>query len=187
MTIESVVNQALDRIGYKRHIGSIWDGSTAARVALNAWAETRDALLVRTKPEWARDDVPLEVLKRAPPYYDEQTPWDPVLHPDLPWLYEYAQPDNCLVPLALKPRPHTLPVWRPHAMRFRVKTDESNYVLLGNDPAPILTCIVHTHDPDVWYEDFKEVMIVTLAKKFEVALGHPTAKQQEPKDANDAR
>ena len=72
-------------------------------------------------------------------------------------------------------------------MRFRVKTDSSNYVLLGNDPAPILTCIVHTHDPDVWYEDFTELMIVTLAKKFEVALGHPTGKQQEPKDANDAR
>jgi len=187
MTIESVVNQALDRIGYKRHIGSIWDGSTAARVALNAWAETRDALLVRTKPEWARDDVPLEVLKRAPPYYDEQTPWDPVLHPDLPWLYEYAQPDNCLVPLALKPRPHTLPVWRPRAMRFRVKTGaDQTYVLLGNDPAPILTCIVHTHNPDIWYEDFTELMIITLAKKFEVALGHPQPHQQEQKDAKSA-
>ena len=71
-------------------------------------------------------------------------------------------------------------------MRFRVKTDVSTYVLLGNDPAPILTCIVHTHDPDVWYEDFKEVMIATLAKKFEVALGHPGAKQ-EAKDADNAR
>ena len=67
MSIESIVNQALDRIGYKRHIGNIWDGTVAARVALDAWAETRDALLVRTKPEWARDDIALEVLKSAPP------------------------------------------------------------------------------------------------------------------------
>src|SRR6185436_14394602 len=110
MSIESVVNQALDRIGYKRHIGSIWDGSIAARVALNAWAETRDALLVRTQPEWAREDMALEVLKSAPELgYDEQTPWEAGVYPDLPWLYEYAQPDICLVPLALKPRPHTLP------------------------------------------------------------------------------
>jgi hypothetical protein len=187
MSIESIINQSLDRIGYKRHIGSIWDGSPAARIALNAWAETRDALLVRTQPEWARDDVALTVLKTAPPYYDEQTPWNADKHPDLPWLYEYAQPETCLVPLALKPRPHTLPIWRPRAMRFRIKTDSSTYVLLGNDPDPILTCIVHTHDPDVWYEDFKEVMIVTLAKKIEVALGHPTAAKQEAESGNNAR
>ena len=35
MTIESIVNQALDRIGYKRHLGNIWDGSPAARIALD--------------------------------------------------------------------------------------------------------------------------------------------------------
>ncbi len=188
MSIESIVNQSLDRIGYKRHIGTIWDGSLAARVALNAWAETRDALLVRTQPEWAREDVALTVTKSAPEFgYDEQTPWEAGVYPDLPWLYEYTQPETCLVPLALKPRPHTVPVWRPRAMRFRVKTGtDQTYVLLGNDPAPILTCIVHTHNPELWYEDFIELMIVTLAKKMEVALGHPQPRQKESEDAKSA-
>lgn len=186
MHIEDIVNQALDVIGYKRHVGSIWEGTRAARIALNAWAETRDALLVRIQPEWARDDVPLTVLKSAPSYYDEQTPWDKELHPDVPWLYEYAQPADCLVPLALKPRPHTLPVWRPRPMRFRVKTDVDSYVLLGNDPAPILTCIVHTHDPNIWYEDFIELMVVTLSKKFERALGEGAPPKEEAQRANNA-
>ena len=45
MSIESVVNQSLDLIGYKRHVGSVWDGTPAARVALNAFAEVRDEVL----------------------------------------------------------------------------------------------------------------------------------------------
>lgn len=190
MKPEDIVNNSLELIGHPKRIASFWDGSPEALVARDMWSETRDALLVRIQPEWARDDVELVISKTAPPYYDEQTPWVAGVYPDLPWLYEYVQPETCLVPLALKPRPHTLPVWRPHAMRFRVKTgSDKTYVLLGNDPAPILTCIVHTNDPAVWYEDFIELMTITMAKKFERLFGN---KSQPPEperrhDANDAR
>jgi len=185
MSPEDIVNNALELIGHPTRIGSFFDGSPEAVVARDMWAETRDALLVRTQPDWAREDVPLEVIKSAPPYYDEQTPWVAGKYPDMPWLYEYAQPEVCLVPLALKPRAHTLPIWRPHAMRFRVKTgQDQTYVLLGNDPAPILTCIVHTNNPDIWYEDFIELMTVTLAKKLE-RLFAPIPERKRP-DANDA-
>jgi len=187
MKPEDIVNNALEVIGHPQRIASFWDGSPEALVARDMWSETRDALLVRTQPDWAREDLALEVLKAAPSYYDEQTPWIAGLYPDLPWLYEYAQPEECLVPLALKPRPHTLPVWRPRAMRFRVKTgSDQTYVLLGNDPAPILTCIVHTHDPGVWYEDFIELMIVTLAKKFDRLFGDKQRPPERRPDANDA-
>jgi hypothetical protein len=186
MKPEDVVNNALEIIGHEQRIASFWDGSPEAVVARDMWSETRDALLVRTQPDWAREDIPLTVIKTAPPYYDEQTPWIAGKYPDLPWLYEYAQPEACLVPLALKPRPHTLPVWRPRPMRFRVKTGEDQtYVLLGNDPAPILTCIAHTHDPDIWYEDFIELMIITLAKKFERLFGNQN-KPPQPEGRRDA-
>jgi|GraSoiStandDraft_4_1057263.scaffolds.fasta_scaffold85381_3 hypothetical protein len=183
MKPEDIVNQALEIIGHEQRIGSFWDGSPEAVVARDMWSETRDALLVRTQPEWAREDVPLMVSKTAPAYYDEQTPWEPALYPDMPWLYEYAQPEECLVPLALKPRAHTMPIWRPRAMRFRVKTGTNQtYVLLGNDPAPILTCIVHTHDPAIWYEDFIELMVMALSKKLERRFApHP---QERKPDAN---
>lgn len=180
MSIESICNQALDIVGYKRHIGSIWDGSRAARIALNAWAETRDALLVKMQPDWARQDTPLLVIKTAPNY--SITPWTASLHPDLPWLYEYSQPSTCLVPLAIKPRPATLPVWRPRDARFRIKAAGPTYTLLGNDPAPILTCIVEAPDVETWYQDFAELMVEMLAKKFQTALGHgapPQAQEQQ--------
>ena len=187
MSPEDIVNNSLEIIGHPHRIGSFYDGSFEAVVARDMWGETRDALLVRTQPDWAREDVALDILKTAPPYYDEQTPWEAGVHPDLPWLYEYEQPETCLVPLALKPRPHTLPVWRPRHMRFRVKTGaDQTYVLLGNDPAPILTCIVHTHDPALWYEDFIELMTMTLAKKFEALFGAHKPMPEGKRDANNA-
>ena len=189
MSIESICNQALDIVGYKRHIGSIWDGTRAARVALDTWALTRDALLVTLRPDWARQDVGLTVIKSAPPYgYDDVTIWEPGAYPEVPWLYEYANPDLCLYPLALKPRPHTLPVWRPHYMRFRIKLSGNDYTLLGNDPAPILTCVSKAYDPDGWHEDFAEAMVETLAKKFARALGGgaPQERQEEGGRANAA-
>lgn len=174
MSIESIVNQALDIAGYKRHIGSIWDGSRAARVALDMWAETRDALLVKLQPDWARQDAALSPIKTAADY--SSVVWTASIHPDLPWLYEYGQPPTCLVPLQLKPR--ALPEWRPRDMRFRIKSSGAAYTLLGNEPYPVLTCIVESPDPEGWYEDFTELMVETLAKKFQVALGHGAPRQE---------
>ena len=190
MSPEDVVNNALELIGHHVRIASFYDGSPEAIVARDVWVELRDALLIRLRPEWARRDIALEVTKSAPPLgYDEQTPWTPD-YPDMPWLYEYAYPQDCLSPLSMKRRPHTLPVWRPLPLRFRVKpnADSSDYVLLGNDPAPILTCIVKMPDTEMWYEDFTEVMIEALARKFMPLYGNRMAKQeaaqQETQDAN---
>lgn len=187
MTIESICNQSLDAIGYKKHIGSIWEGSKAARVALNTWAETRDAMLSSMQPDWARKDAAVAVLKTAPAFYDATTPWTTAF-PDMPWRYEYDTPSDCIVPLTLKPRPFTLPVWRPRYARFRIKTDIT-YTLLGDDPAPVLTYIWRITDPELWREEFIEAMVEVLAKKFQRALvgAHaPQPQQREPRDANAA-
>jgi hypothetical protein len=45
MTVENICNQALDVIGYARHIGNIYEGSKAARVALDLYVQTRDEVL----------------------------------------------------------------------------------------------------------------------------------------------
>jgi hypothetical protein len=65
-TIEGICNQALDVIGYTRHIGNIYEGTKAARIALNLWKQTRDALLSSIAPDWAKIDAPLTLLKSAP-------------------------------------------------------------------------------------------------------------------------
>jgi hypothetical protein len=177
MSIESIVNQALDRIGYKRHIGNIWDGSAAARVALDCWGDTRDTLFTMLKPEWAIWDDELTWSKAAPAWYDDVNPWTSA-YPDLPWRYEYPLPDLCLVPLALKPRPAYLPVWRPRPLRFRAKTAAGVYTLLGDEAAPILTSVHSVHDPSLWDNPFIEAVVETLAKKFARSLA-PGAVQSE--------
>lgn len=187
MTIESIVNQALDRIGYKKHLGNIWDGSPPARIALNAWGDTRDTLFTMLQPDWSRWDDPLTPSKTAPPWYDEQTPWDSDLHPDMPWRFEYALPELCLVPLALKPRPAYLPVWRPRPMRWRIKAEGGAYTMLGNDPAPVMTSVHSVHDVDLWHNDFIEAMVETLAKRLAPLTGGPAKEPERKGDANDAR
>jgi hypothetical protein len=180
MSIEAICNQALDTIGYKRHIGSIWDGTPAARVLLDAWGDTRDALISGLRPDWSTWDDELLAIKVAPSYYDEQNPWTPA-YPDLPWRYEYGLPDLCLVPLALKSRPTYLTIYRPRPMRFRVKAKDT-YTLLGDDPAPILTCVHSVRDTELWPEDFRGVMVAALSKRVAPLVG-----AKEVKNADERR
>lgn len=191
MSIESICNESLDLIGYKRHITSIWDGSKAARIALNAWAETRDALLTKQQPRWAKRDDELALVRSAPqPWGYAETAWNSTSYPDLPWLYEYELPDDCLVPLQLKPRLLTLPNWRPRPVSFRYKRNgvDGRYTVLTNQADAILTCIYSVRNPAMWEMDFVEALVQILAKKFEAGLGTrpPQRQQQEQQDANAA-
>jgi hypothetical protein len=184
-TVEAVCNQALDAIGYQRHITSVWDGTRAARIALNAWGDTRDTLFMAMRPDFAIWDDPLVPSKTAPPYYDDVRVWTPTTDPDLPWKYEYQLPANCLVPLVIKPRPSYLTVWRPRQSRYRIKgTIENKHVLLGDDPAPVLTCVHSVPAVPVWENDFIEAMVRVLAQKFQVGLGEGPPPKEEKADAN---
>jgi hypothetical protein len=128
------------------------------------------------------------VFKSAPPYYDDIRVWTPD-YPDLPWLYEYLRPDKCLMPLALKPRPGYLPIWRPRPMRYRFKGSlaAGDYVLLGNDPAPVLTCVHSVTDVRVWPSDFIEAMVGVLHKKFAAALGDMPPQKEQGDGADNRR
>lgn len=190
LTIESICNQALDLIGFPRHIGNIYEGSKAGRIALDSWGEARDMALSMTQPSWARHDAPLDLLKSAPEYgYDAGTPWTNA-YPPIPWLFEYDTPDDCIVPLALKPQLY-LPIYRPRFIPFRSQNDAaSNYTLLTNINPAILTYIKRVLDPNQWDLDFVELMIQGLAKRFQAGLGKSPPprqpQQQEGQNANAA-
>lgn len=188
MTIETVVNNALDQIGYSRHIGSIREGSPTARVALDLWAQTRDSLLRRLEPDWARKDGKLVQSKAAPnvsgstAQYD-LIPWSST-YPPLPWLYEYASPTDCVKPLQVKPSVLTLPIWRPRAIPFRHIIDTVD-VILTNEPNAILTYIWRVTDTDLWEADFTDGMIQLLAQKMQAEFAKRPQQQggQENADA----
>jgi len=191
-TIEGVVNQALDLVGYADHIGNIYEGSKASVVALNTWGHTRDMLLMTAQPVWAKKDIQLALLKNAPNinngYADYSLGWNASSHPPLPWLYEYAYPADCLLPLQIKLAPLFVPVWRPRAKPWRPAFDPvtQNHVILSNEANAILIYIAQVLDPNDWYQDFTELVIEALAKKFETELGRPMPQrpQQQPEREN---
>lgn len=188
MTIETVVNNALDQIGYARHIGSIWEGTPPARVALDLWAQTRDSLLLRLEPEWARKDAKLVQNKAAPNVAGSTANYDVIpwsdTYPPLPWLYEYFTPADCLYPLQVKASVLTLPNWRPRAIPFRHVIDVVD-VILTNEPNAILIYIARVLDPDLWESDFTDAMIQLLAQKMQAEFAKRPQQQggQENADA----
>jgi hypothetical protein len=184
MMPEDIVNNALEVIGHEQRIGSFWDGTFEAVVARDMWIQLRDAQLSALQPDWSRWDDALTPSKTAPPAYSDARKWSSATDPDMPWLYEYALPDDCLVPMAIKHRPSTLPVWRPRPMRFRIKTEAGVYTLLGNDPAPVLTCVHSVADTTVWHNDFIDAMTEALAKRLAPLFGQKMAKPRETEDAN---
>lgn len=175
MSIETIVNNALDLIGYPRHIGNIFEGSAAARVALDYWAQTRDTLLQQAAPDWATKNAPLVLLKSAPNIQGTAAdyagnPWSPSTNPPLPWLYEYTAPADMIEPLQIKGQTIFLPEWRPRANSFRhVVTDTET--ILTNVPNAILVYIYRAIDVDLWQPDFQTLMIQTLAQRMAPEFG----------------
>lgn len=186
-SIESIVNQAFDVIGFKRHIGNILEGSTHARIALNAWGQTRDNLLQKMRPDWSHKDAVLTLLKSAPAGGYAGVIWSST-YPEIPWLYEYQEPTDCVEPLQIKTTPLNVPIWRPRAVPFRVVYDapSDNRNLLCNEPNAILVYVAQVFDPSDWHNDFIDAMIATLAEKFKIELGDKSM-MREKQDANAAR
>lgn len=190
--IETICNEALHIIGYAKPIGNIYDGSRAAQICLGMWRQTRDALLIKVQPDWALRDTPLTVNKSAPNinnyYADYSSGWDPTVHPALPWLYEYAWPDDCLTPVQIKTTPIFTPQWRPQHKVFQQIFDgvTQKHVILCNEAGAILVYVAQIFDPNNWNDDFTEIMIETLAMKLKGELGREMPQQERQQDARNA-
>lgn len=189
-SIEGICNEALDVIGYKRHINQIYEGTLAARVALNAWGQTRDGLLLATRPMWSHKDATLTLLKTAPVggYTGSWT----TSSPQIPWQYEYQWPTDCIWPLQIKETPRFLPVWKPQYKRHRMvfDTQSANRTILSDAQNAILVYVSQVLDPNDWHSDFHELMVQALAKKFEASFAarqpQPQGKQQNADTTNTA-
>jgi hypothetical protein len=158
--IEAICNQAFDLIGHKRHIGSIWDGSVEARIAINAWGDTRDALLTEQPWYWARGEATLALTGT----------------PSIPWMYEYVYPSDAAK--VWQVRPVTVVLNDPRPVVWRENIDDAARTLLANVSPAIAVFTVKLVDPAVWPADFTQAMVVRLAERFHTALAAPAAKQE---------
>ena len=178
-----VVNLALVRIGYKKQIGSLYDGSLAARVALTIYAQTRDELLRSEDWGFAERNISLDLLKQAPAngFYPPGQ-WSNA-YPPIPWLYEYAYPADCLKVRAVRPQPLFVMDFDPQPFVWTVQNDNSlnepDKVILCNADSAILTYTGRLTNPADWEADFTEAFAAAMARRLApITVGLDAAKME---------
>jgi hypothetical protein len=189
MTPEDVINNALDLARMPR-IGSFYDGTPEAIHALDIYAQNRDLLFYTLEPYWAIDNIPLVLTKSAPNIVNGAANYDSgwsSAYPELPWLYEYLAPGDCIKPLQINRVPMFLPVWRPRTSLFTYMSDADPPVILTNTENATLSYVVRTLDPNLWRKDFTEKLIMALAAQFAPKQPQPQMNQQQRvQDGNNA-
>lgn len=182
---EDLVNAALVRIGYKRQIGSIWDGSEAAQLALAVYGQTRDSMLRLGDWDFAQRNVAATLLKSAPVGgYFPPAVWDPNTNPPLNWLYEYTYPDDCLKLRSLRPlSPLFIPNFDPTPIEFSIDNDNAfvpaRRVILSNLSNAAIVYTGRVTDPTQWAVDFTEALVEGLSEALGPALANLDAGKLE--------
>src|ERR1019366_9251122 len=83
-----IINVSLRRIGYKLRVASLYDGSKAAKSALDIYAQTRDEILRQNDWTFAERNIAMVLLKQPPASgYIPPLIWS-TAYPPLPWLFE---------------------------------------------------------------------------------------------------
>jgi hypothetical protein len=165
-----IVNQSLARIGYKLRVGSLYDGSIAAKKALDIYAQTRDALLRDGDWPFAERNVAGTLLKSAPAggSYIPPNVWNPATNPPLPWMYEYAWGADFLKVRSVKPAPIFVPNFAPTPNLFTVLNDNAfappQRVVCSNVPSAIIVYTGQITDPATWPNDFTTAFADALSE-----------------------
>lgn len=173
--VEDLLNLALRRIRYPTPIGSIFEGSVAARVALEIYGQTRDNLFGEKDWPFLRREVSLGApIKTAPAGGYGITPWNPATNPPPPWIYEFAYPPMTIEIRALRPTPIFIPEFTPFYTRFVTAYDTllSAKVVLTNLNTPLAVITGQVLNPNEWQDsNFTEALIDALAVQFEKHFG----------------
>jgi hypothetical protein len=171
---EDIVNLALGRIGYKgSRVGSIYEGSRASKKALDIYAQTRDELIRDGEWEFAERIVAGTLLKQAPPSY-VATPWSAATNPDLPWLFSYAYPSDCLDVRSVRQTPMFVPNFDPQHNVFSLGNDNAlnppQRVILCNVPNALVTYAGRITDPTTFDPGFVEEFAAALGRRLAPGL-----------------
>ncbi len=169
-----LVNVALRRIGYKLRIGNLYDGSEAAKIALDIYAQTRDEFLRQDDLDFAERNLTMTLLKQAPPGgYVPPLMWS-TAYPSLPWLFEYVYPSDCLKVRAIRGQTVYVLDFDPQPVVFMVENDNSysppQKVILCNVPNAILTYTGQITDLTTWEADSVEAFAAILGRRLAPAL-----------------
>jgi len=183
-----LVNLALTRIGKDSYIGSLYEGSKAAVVALRIYSETRDEMLRAVDYGFAERNVNLTLLKQAPAggYFPPNT-WNPANNPPPPWAFEYTYPSDCLKVRSVKPVPYFVQNFDPQPNVFAVENDNAftppQKVILCNIPSAMMVYTGQVTDPTTWEADFVDAFAGKLGLRLAPVLANMDAAKMEAGDA----
>lgn len=156
----NIVNMSLDAIGYSKHISEFYEGSPAARVALEVFAQTRDELIQSGDWTFAFAEVNLNLNGQLPVS---------------PWAYEYSYPPDCVRIRYIKPGVVAGGALRdndPQPVLFRSFNDQripAQAILCDVNPAALVYSRSIT-DPSQWDDGFTQAYIAALAEKLAFGL-----------------
>lgn len=160
-TPEDLVNQALDAIGYPKHIGDMYEGSPASRCALEIYNDTRKQLLQEGDWPFCLAEQNLSLNGQTAPS---------------PWLYEYAYPGGCVRVRYVKPPPYTGGARSndPQPILFRTWSDRrpnpAVQAILCDVASAVLVFNSDVFDPTQWEVGFTKAFIAALAEKLSFML-----------------
>lgn len=162
-SVEDIVNQALVLVGYQRMIGDIYDGSTAARVALALFYETRQEQLYQGDWQFAR----------------KQAAGSAGATPPSPWTQSYARPADCVRMRSVKPGPLTggTRATDPRPILWEEGYLGTDRVIFTDQATATLVYTADVADPNDWDTAFTATVIYELAQKFRVRLAGQGAQQ----------
>lgn len=179
------VNAALTRVGYKgRFVANLYDGSMAAKVALEIYGQTRDALQRDNDYGFCERNINLTLLKQAPAGgYIPPNSWNGATNPAPPWSYEYAYPTDALKIRSIKSVPMFVQNYDPRPNVFAV--DNDNYftpaqkVILCDVVNAMAVYTGRVTDPTTWEADFTEAFIDALGRRLAPTLANLDAAKFE--------
>lgn len=173
-TPADLCNDALKRIGSKVRIGNLYEGSAAAKIILDVYGQTRDALLRQKDWNFAERNTDMTLLKSAPVGGYGPGGWNSA-YPSIPWLFSYAYPSDCLRVRAIKPQPIFVKNFDPQPHTFSVENDPSfdppRKVILCDVPNALLTYTGQITDPLNWEPTFCEAFAANLGRIIAPAIG----------------
>jgi len=177
-----IVNAALARIGYKNRVGSLFEGSRAAKNALDIYGQTRDQLLREGDWPFARRDTTGTLIKSAPTGgYVPPTVWSNS-YPPLPWLFEYSYPSDCIKVSSVRPAPILVPNFSPKPHLFAVANDGNQRVILSMVGDAVITYVGQVTNPTDMPVDFVEAFVAAMGRRLAPLLANLDATKLEAQD-----
>lgn len=174
-TPQDLVNNALRRVGYRKRIGNLFDGSAASRTALDLYGQTRDQLLHANDWTFSERNAAATLLKSAPPGgYFPPNMWNPAVNPAPPWLFSYTYPQDAIKIRSVRGQPLFVMNFDPQPNTFTTEND-NNYappqrVVLCNVQNALIVYTGRITDLTVWDEDAVEAFSAALGRRLAPAL-----------------